>query len=115
MSEVSRNQDMLPLASAALGRALTCSLLMAEGLKQEESFQVSFNGDGPLNGVLATANGRLEAKGYVGNPKVTLAPNAMGKLDVGGGVGKVTQLGNQVQYFHIHLLLSTSFYLCSYS
>ena len=44
---------------------------MAEGLKQEESFQVQFVGDGPLNGVLAIANGRLEAKGYVGTSHYT--------------------------------------------
>ena len=43
--------------------------------------QVRFQGDGPLNGVLAIANGRLEAKGFVGNPRVTLPPNAKGKLD----------------------------------
>ena len=45
---------------------------MAEGLEDNESFQVKFNGDGPLRGVLATANGKLESRGYVGNPNVTL-------------------------------------------
>jgi len=38
--------------------------------------------------VLAMSNGKLEARGYVGNPAVTLPPNAMGKFDVGAGVGK---------------------------
>ena len=47
-----------------------------------------FQGDGPLNGVLALANGHLEARGMCGNPKVSLPPNSNGKLDVGGGVGK---------------------------
>ena len=37
---------------------------------------------------MATANGKLEARGYVGNPAVTLPPNDKGKFDVGGGVGK---------------------------
>ena len=32
----------------------------------------------------------LEARGYVGNPAVTLPPNARGKFDVGAGVGKGT-------------------------
>lgn len=81
-------QQALPLAGAALGRALTCTLLLAEGLKDEETFQVQFKGDGPLKGVLAISNGRLEAKGYVGNPEVQLAPNAKGKLDVSGAMGK---------------------------
>lgn len=38
--------------------------------------------------MLAMSNGKLEARGYVGNPAVTLPPNAMGKFDVGAGVGK---------------------------
>jgi molecular chaperone Hsp33 len=86
--ELATRQNCLPLAAAALGRAVICTLLMAEGLKQEETFQVRFQGDGPLNGVLAVANGRLEARGFVGNSRVTLPLNAKGKLDVGGGVGK---------------------------
>jgi len=84
---VTARQGYLPIAAAALGRAMTCSLLIADGLKDQETFQVRFQGDGPLNGVLAIANGECEAKGMVGNPKVTLPPNANGKLDVGGGVG----------------------------
>ena len=68
------------------GRALTCTMLVSDGLKDEESFQVKFAGDGPLRGVFAVSNGRLESRGYVGNPAVTLPPNAKGKLDVGGSV-----------------------------
>ena len=37
--------------------------------------------------VAAQANGKLEARGYVGNPSVSLPPNAVGKFDVGAGVG----------------------------
>jgi len=85
-----RLQGLSGLAAAALGRAMSCSLLVAEGLKEDESFQVKFDGDGPLRGVLATANGKLQTRGYVGNPACNLPPNAKGKLDVGGGVGKGT-------------------------
>ena len=88
IAETARLQGLGGLASAALGRALTCTILVAEGLKEDETFQVNFRGDGPLRGVLAIANGDLEARGYVGNPSVTLPPNAMGKFDVGAGVGK---------------------------
>ena len=38
--------------------------------------------------MLATANGKLESRGYVGNPNVSLPLNPLGKIDVGGGVGK---------------------------
>jgi len=90
VGEATRLQGLGGLAAAALGRALTCSLLIADGLKDDETFQVNFNGDGPLRGVMATANGALESRGYVGNPAVRLPPNAMGKLDVGAGVGAGT-------------------------
>ena len=88
VAETSRLQGLGGLAAAALGRAMTCALLVADGVKDEETFQVNFRGDGPLRGVLAIANGKLEARGYVGNPAVTLPPNAKGKFDVGAGVGK---------------------------
>jgi len=88
VSEATELQGLGKVAAAALGRALTCSLLLSEGLKDDESFQVKFNGDGPLRGVLATANGKLESRGYVGNPNVSLPLNPLGKIDVGGGVGK---------------------------
>jgi len=90
VGEATRLQGLGGLAAAALGRALTCSLLVADGLKDDETFQVNFNGDGPLRGVMATANGALESRGYVGNPSVTLPANAKGKLDVGAGVGAGT-------------------------
>ena len=88
VAETARLQGLGGLAAAALGRALTCTILVADGLKEDETFQVNFRGDGPLRGVLALSNGRLEARGYVGNPQVTLPPNALGKYDVGAGVGK---------------------------
>ena len=98
VSEIVGKQRARPLAAAALGRALTCSLMLADGMKQDETFQVKFQGDGPLHGVLAIANGKLEARGY-GQParqpaaqregsRVNLPLNAKGKLDVGGGVGQ---------------------------
>ena len=90
IAETSRLQGLGGLAAAALGRALTCCILVADGVEPEETFQVNFRGDGPLRGVLALSNGRLEARGYVGNPAVKLPPNAMGKFDVGAGVGKGT-------------------------
>lgn len=89
-AEAARLQGLGGLAAAALGRALTCSLLVADGVKEDETFQVKFDGDGPLRGVMATANGKLESRGYVGNPSVQLPPNAKGKFDVGAGVGAGT-------------------------
>ena len=40
-AETSRLQGLGGLAAAALGRALTCTLLVADGAEPEETFQVS--------------------------------------------------------------------------
>jgi molecular chaperone Hsp33 len=37
---ITTQQGCLPLAAAALGRAMTCSLIIADGLKDKETFQV---------------------------------------------------------------------------
>jgi len=76
-----------PIASAALGRALVCALLLASGKKDRETVNVEFRGNGPLKTVVAVANGLGEVRGYVGDPKVVLPPSADGKLDVGRAVG----------------------------
>lgn len=78
-----------PVATAVLGRTLTAAVMMASQLKSEEnSLTVSLNGGGPAGTVMATANGRLEVKGCIGNPEVDLPARADGKLDVGGAVGR---------------------------
>lgn len=90
VNEASQLQGLSGLACDALGRALTCCLLLAEPLEEKEVFQTKFDGDGPIRGVLASANGALESRGKVGNPKLFLPPNAIGAYDVGTAVG----LGN---------------------
>lgn len=76
------------VVSAALGRLLTGALLMAATLKSEEdSLTLRLKGDGPAGLLLAVADGRGNAKGYVEQPCVELPVRADGKLDVGGAVG----------------------------
>ena len=71
-----------PVATAALGR-----LMMGADLKGEkELLTLRIEGSGPLGGLLVTANGHGDVKGYAFNPDVMLPPNAQGKLDVGGSL-----------------------------
>jgi molecular chaperone Hsp33 len=77
-----------PVASAALGRLLTATAIM--GLmagNEDDLITVNIRGDGPIGGLLATADGLGRVRGYVHNPKGDIAPRPDGKLNVGGAVG----------------------------
>lgn len=64
-------QDLYPLAADALGRVMVCTMLMAGGLKDRETFQLTFSGSGPLGGVVAISDGEGGVRGYVTNGKVS--------------------------------------------
>lgn len=80
--------NLSPVASAALGRTLTGGAMMGAMLKNEKDMlTIQINGDGPIEGIIVTADSKGNVKGYVGNPAVMLPPNFAGKLDVGAAVG----------------------------
>ncbi|HHY15251.1 MAG TPA: Hsp33 family molecular chaperone HslO [Firmicutes bacterium] len=88
VGEAQARHGTTPLATAALGRTLTAGLVLGAMLKGEESVTVQIKGDGPLGGIVASANSRGSVKGYVGNPLVDLPLDSAGKLAVGEAVGK---------------------------
>ncbi|MBE7018949.1 MAG: Hsp33 family molecular chaperone HslO [Ruminococcaceae bacterium] len=76
------------VASAALGRALTAALILANDMKNEtDRVSVQFRSEGPIGNVVAEANGQNQVKGFVSNPDVVLPLREDGKLDVGGALG----------------------------
>ena len=80
-----------PVATAALGRTLTGAAMMGSMMKGEKDLMtLQFKGDGPLGGIVVTADAMGHVKGYVHHPQVLLHANAKGKLDVAGAVGKGT-------------------------
>ncbi len=88
VSEMERIHHPSAVVSAALGRLLTGSLLMAATLKNEkDSITVRVKGGGPAGILLVVADGKGNVKGYAENPLVELPARADGKLDVGGAVG----------------------------
>ena len=77
------------VVSAALGRFLTASQLMAANLKSvNDSITLRIKADGPIGLLTVGCDGRGNCKGYVENNIVELPLRADGKLDVGGAVGK---------------------------
>lgn len=80
--------DTWSAASAALGRALIGTLLLAEAsLKKDGKMTVKINGDGPLGGIVVDGNTDGTVKGYVQHPHVHLPLNEKHKIDVKGAVG----------------------------
>ena len=78
----------LPVATAALGRALAAASMMGNALKSDgASLTLQFKGGGPLGTVLADSDNEGCVRGYVTNPHTDLPLRPDGKLDVGGAVG----------------------------
>ena len=78
-----------PVASAALGRLLTAGAMMGTMLKGEKDLvTLQIKGDGPIEGLLVTADSKGRVKGYPFNPNADIPPKSPVNLDVGGAVGK---------------------------
>lgn len=77
-----------PVATAALGRLLTGGAMMGSMMKGEKDvLTIQMKGDGPIEGIIVTADSKANVKGYSGNPNVIIPPNYAGKLDVGAAIG----------------------------
>ena len=89
LTEKVRNiHKTLPVATAAIGRALAAASMMGNALKEENaSLTLQIKGGGPLGTVLAVSDHLGNVRGYVQNPHVDLPLRADGKLDVGAAVG----------------------------
>lgn len=93
VEEARRIHDLSPVSTAAFGRLLTITSLMAEEMKnKKDKITVQIKGNGPIGMMLTTANNIPEVKGYVQNPYVDLPLNEFGKLDVGGAVGQIGEI-----------------------
>ena len=78
----------LPVATAALGRALAAASMMGNAMKEDAaSVTLQFKGGGPLGTVLAVSDHEGNVRGYVDNPAVELPLRPDGKLNVGAAVG----------------------------
>ena len=84
---------LLPMGTAALGRALLGASMMGDMLKEQNgSLTLQIKGGGPLGTILAVSDEAGNVRGYVQNPHVELMEKAPGKLDVGRAVGETGSL-----------------------
>ena len=83
-----KTHGLYPVASAALGRAMTAAAMMAIDLKgKNDTLSLVIKGDGPIGNIVVVAKSTGKIKGYVDNPQIELPLNSVGKLDVSGAVG----------------------------
>lgn len=88
VAEAAQRHKTSPTATAALGRTLTGTLLLASSLKELDRLTVQIVGDGTVGGITAEANADGQVRGYARNPEADVPLNEMGKFDVRGLVGK---------------------------
>ena len=81
--------DTYPVTTAALGRMLTAGTMMGTMLKsKDDKITLQINGKGPAGNIIVVSDFTGDVRGCIGNPYVDLPLNEIGKLDVGGAVGK---------------------------
>ena len=92
VEDARRIHSLSRIATAALGRTMTATAMMASMLKGgQESVSVTIKGGGPIGSVVAVGHPDGTVKGYVDNPGVDL-PRTGKKLPVGEAVGKKGKL-----------------------
>ncbi len=113
VEEARKIHDMSPVVTAAFGRLLTITAIMATEMKSsKDKLTVQLKGNGPIGVMIVTANNKPIVKGYVTNPVIELPLNEDGKLDVSGAVGYegyinvVKDIGLKDPYIGISPLIS---------
>lgn len=85
---INKKHDLNPVATAALGRLLSCSSMMGLMMKSpKDVLTVIVEGDGPMKGMCVTSDSNGMVKGYVYNKEFECFAKADGHFDVGGAIG----------------------------
>ncbi|UDM31911.1 Hsp33 family molecular chaperone HslO [Lentilactobacillus laojiaonis] len=83
-----KDHNTLSASSAALGRSIVASTLLASSLdKSGAIISTKINGGGPVGSIIVDSDSKGHVKGYIQNPQVHLPLNDHHKIDVGKAVG----------------------------
>ena len=79
--------------------------------EEKQSVTLRFCGDGPAGTICCVSDWRGNVRGYADHPEAELPPNAKGKLDVGGAVGRgqmhvLRDLGLDMPYVGVASIVS---------
>jgi molecular chaperone Hsp33 len=89
LNEAYCRHHLSTVATAALGRAMSASLLLASSMKQPQArVNVRIAGDGELGLVYADAGFDGSVRGFVSNHELDLAPDGDGQQNVRAAVGQ---------------------------
>jgi molecular chaperone Hsp33 len=89
-AEAIRRHKTSPTVSAAFGRVLTGTLLLAATFKEFDRVTVKIESSGPVEGITAEATPDGTVRGFVKNPAAELPIREDGKFNVKGVVGDGT-------------------------
>lgn len=85
VQEAKEIHDLYPTVTAAVGRLMNASLMMAHSLKDDdEKLIVEVRGHGDMKFILVNADNRGHVRTTVSNPHIFKVNKTNGKLDVGG-------------------------------
>ena len=88
IQETQKRHDTWRNSSAALGRTMIGSMLVATStLKEDEVLTTRVQADGPVGAIVVDANAKGDVKGYIANPHVALKAREDGHIDVKAAVG----------------------------
>jgi len=85
LTETARvKHELSYVATAALGRAMAATLLLASSMKQPQArVNLSLKGTGPLKGLFVDAGRDGTVRGYVYHPAIDIPLTEAGNLNVG--------------------------------
>ena len=113
ISELRDLHNMSNVATAAVGRTLIVSTMMASMLKNSsDRITVQIKGNGPIGNIVVCGDKSLKMKAYASNPQVDLPKKENGKLNVSKVVGQgylnvVKDIGLKDPYIGVCELVSS--------